>query len=94
MAKTTKIRLQEMYDFTFTQIRNQRLLHLLQTRNEGLSVFFAALCVIDLFGVFPIVALPSALITCGKWNYGNQNFQFINNTVKLYNVQATMAFHC
>lgn len=33
---------------------------------RGLNVFFATLCVIDLFGVFPIVALPGALISCGK----------------------------
>lgn len=32
---------------------------------QGLSVFFAALCIIDLFGVFPIIALPGALISCG-----------------------------
>lgn len=36
---------------------------LCQTRE--LNVFFASLCVIDLFGVFPIVALPGALISCG-----------------------------
>lgn len=30
-----------------------------------LSLFYATLCVIDLFGVFPIVALPRAIITCG-----------------------------
>lgn len=32
---------------------------------RGLNVFYASLCVIDLFGVFPIVALPGALISCG-----------------------------
>jgi hypothetical protein len=31
-----------------------------------LSLFFAILCVIDLFGVFPIVALPKSIISCGK----------------------------
>lgn len=36
-------------------------------RVRGLNVFFATLCVIDLFGVFPIVALPGALISCGKY---------------------------
>lgn len=35
-------------------------------RAQGLNVFYATLCVIDLFGVFPIVALPGALISCGK----------------------------
>lgn len=37
------------------------------TQNRGLSVFFASLCIIDLFGVFPIVALPGALISLGKY---------------------------
>lgn len=32
---------------------------------QRLSLFYATLCVIDLFGVFPIVALPSAIISCG-----------------------------
>lgn len=36
-----------------------------QTETKGLNVFFASLCVIDLFGVFPIIALPSAIIKCG-----------------------------
>lgn len=34
---------------------------------RGLNVFYATLCIIDLFGVFPIVALPGALISCGKY---------------------------
>ncbi|KAK4880271.1 hypothetical protein RN001_008417 [Aquatica leii] len=33
--------------------------------DSGLSVTFAAVCVIDVFGVFPIVALPKAIIDCG-----------------------------
>lgn len=32
---------------------------------KTLSLFFASLCVIDLFGVFPIVALPRSIILCG-----------------------------
>lgn len=35
------------------------------TEVKGLNLFYASLCVIDLFGVFPIVALPAALISCG-----------------------------
>lgn len=35
-------------------------------RTQGLNVFFASLCVIDLFGVLPIVALPGAIISCGN----------------------------
>ncbi|KAK3926752.1 Amino acid transporter AVT1B [Frankliniella fusca] len=31
----------------------------------GLSLVFATLCIIDLFGVFPIVALPRPIIDCG-----------------------------
>lgn len=34
---------------------------------KNLSVFFATLCIIDLFGVFPIVALPEAIISCGLY---------------------------
>ncbi|KAH0544138.1 amino acid transporter AVT1C [Cotesia glomerata] len=33
--------------------------------NSGLSIFFATLCIIDIFGVFPIIALPHAIIHCG-----------------------------
>lgn len=32
---------------------------------KKLTLFFATLCVIDLFGVFPIVTLPRSLISCG-----------------------------
>ncbi|XP_055525879.1 uncharacterized protein LOC129718810 [Wyeomyia smithii] len=32
-----------------------------------LSLFFASLCIIDLFGVFPIVALPKSIISCGLY---------------------------
>ena len=35
--------------------------------HKKLSVFFAALCIIDLFGVFPIVTLPKSLISCGVY---------------------------
>lgn len=34
--------------------------------NEGLSAVFAAVCIVDVFGVFPIVALPKAIIQCGE----------------------------
>ncbi|XP_054264435.1 uncharacterized protein LOC128987555 isoform X2 [Macrosteles quadrilineatus] len=33
--------------------------------STGLSVLFSTLCIIDLFGVFPVVALPRAIIGCG-----------------------------
>ncbi|CAO1431159.1 unnamed protein product [Diamesa serratosioi] len=35
--------------------------------DKKLSLFFASLCVIDLFGVFPIVTLPRSLISCGYY---------------------------
>ncbi|XP_058058636.1 uncharacterized protein LOC131209560 [Anopheles bellator] len=35
--------------------------------SRQLSLFFATLCVIDLFGVFPIVALPKSIISCGLY---------------------------
>ncbi|XP_034826480.1 uncharacterized protein [Maniola hyperantus] len=31
----------------------------------GLSVLFTMLCIVDLFGVFPVVALPKSIISCG-----------------------------
>ncbi|XP_047540222.1 uncharacterized protein LOC125073438 isoform X3 [Vanessa atalanta] len=33
----------------------------------GLSALFTALCIVDLFGVFPIVALPKSIISCGVY---------------------------
>ncbi|XP_063703827.1 uncharacterized protein LOC134833442 [Culicoides brevitarsis] len=38
-----------------------------QHGSKTLSLFFASLCVIDLFGVFPIVALPRSIILCGLY---------------------------
>lgn len=32
----------------------------------GLSVLFTVLCIVDLFGVFPVVALPKSIISCGE----------------------------
>lgn len=34
--------------------------------NSGLSLLFATLCVIDIFGVFPIIALPRSIVQCGE----------------------------
>ncbi|XP_060807336.1 probable sodium-coupled neutral amino acid transporter 6 [Amyelois transitella] len=31
----------------------------------GLSVLFTILCIVDLFGVFPVIALPKSVISCG-----------------------------
>ncbi|XP_049879990.1 probable sodium-coupled neutral amino acid transporter 6 [Pectinophora gossypiella] len=33
----------------------------------GLSVLFSTLCIVDLFGVFPVVALPKPVISCGVY---------------------------
>lgn len=45
-------------------------------RVQGLNVFFATLCIIDLFGVFPLVALPGALISCGNYTFFVIFFKF------------------
>ncbi|XP_023290535.1 amino acid transporter AVT1C [Orussus abietinus] len=37
--------------------------------NSGLTVFFATLCIIDIFGVFPVIALPRAIVQCGLFVY-------------------------
>lgn len=37
--------------------------------NKKLSVLFAAFCIVDLFGVFPIVTLPKSLISCGYYGF-------------------------
>lgn len=37
------------------------------TASGKLSLFFATFCVIDLFGVFPIVTLPKSIISCGYY---------------------------
>lgn len=42
-----------------------------QGDTKGLPVGFATLCVVDLFGVFPIIALPAALISCGIKTHNN-----------------------
>lgn len=49
--------------------------------SKGLNTFFATLCVIDLFGVFPIVALPAAITSCGF--YGIPLLLFVI-TVQIY----------
>lgn len=39
---------------------------ILPQQGSGLSLVFATLCIIDLFGVFPIIVLPRAIINCGE----------------------------
>lgn len=72
MAGTVRKRLMEFYKRQQFHFKNkQQLIKIAIKRNNetrGLSLCFATLCVIDLFGVFPIIALPAALISCGKIN--------------------------
>ncbi|XP_046751519.1 amino acid transporter AVT1C isoform X2 [Diprion similis] len=35
------------------------------SESAGLSLLFATLCMVDIFGVFPIITLPRAIIQCG-----------------------------
>lgn len=37
-----------------------------RSHNDGLSTLFAIICILDVFGVFPIVTLPRTIIDCGK----------------------------
>ncbi|XP_076375560.1 uncharacterized protein LOC143258906, partial [Megalopta genalis] len=38
-----------------------------QGGNSNVFLLFAMLCVIDIFGVFPIIALPRAVVKCGLY---------------------------
>lgn len=42
-------------------------LTMIVTDSAGLTVPFAILCIVDLFGIFPIIVLPGPIIKCGKW---------------------------
>ncbi|XP_043482613.1 amino acid transporter AVT1B [Leptopilina heterotoma] len=46
-------------------MNRERIPLLFRDINSGLSVFFATICIIDIFGVFPIIALPRAIVQCG-----------------------------
>lgn len=37
-----------------------------KSAKNGLSLAFAIICIVDVFGVFPVVALPKAIINCGE----------------------------
>ncbi|XP_017774360.1 PREDICTED: sodium-coupled neutral amino acid transporter 1-like [Nicrophorus vespilloides] len=50
----------------------ERTLLLAQSPNprnftKGLSVVLAAVCIVDVFGVFPIISLPKSIIDCGYY---------------------------
>lgn len=51
-----------------SEMNRERLPLLLREANSNLSLLFATLCVIDIFGVFPIIALPRAIVECGKFS--------------------------
>lgn len=42
-------------------------------RARTLTLFFAIICIIDIFGVFPIITLPTTIINCGKSILFTQN---------------------
>ncbi|XP_034191231.1 solute carrier family member mahogany isoform X3 [Osmia lignaria lignaria] len=49
-------------------MNNERLPLLFKdSANSDLSLLFATLCVIDIFGVFPIIALPRSIVQCGLY---------------------------
>ena len=47
-------------------MNRERVPLLFREANSDLSLLFATLCVVDIFGVFPIIALPRAIVQCGK----------------------------
>ncbi|XP_033230896.1 amino acid transporter AVT1B [Belonocnema kinseyi] len=48
-------------------MNRERIPLLFKELKSGLSVAFATLCIIDIFGVFPIIALPRAIVQCGLY---------------------------
>lgn len=57
MTVSERTLLLEPYDGTLSQNSSPK---------KGLSVSFAAVCIVDVFGVFPLVTTPKAIIQCGK----------------------------
>lgn len=49
------------------EMNRERIPLLYKEVNSGLSLIFATLCIVDIFGVFPIIALPRAIVQCGKF---------------------------
>ncbi|XP_006610904.1 proton-coupled amino acid transporter 4 isoform X1 [Apis dorsata] len=48
-------------------MNRERLPLLFKNVNSDLSLLFATLCVIDIFGIFPIIALPRSIVQCGLY---------------------------
>lgn len=53
--------------------------------SSGLTVPFAILCIVDLFGIFPIVVLPGPIIKCGKYDVEHNIIIIIVYFVRLGN---------
>lgn len=34
--------------------------------DKGLSLRYSVFCIVDMVGLFPVIALPKAIINCGK----------------------------
>ncbi|CAL7952059.1 unnamed protein product [Xylocopa violacea] len=48
-------------------MNHERLPLIFRDTSSELSLLFATLCVIDIFGVFPIIALPRSIVQCGLY---------------------------
>lgn len=57
-------------------------------QGNGLSVFFAIICIVDVFGVFPVVALPKPIIDCGE-----QKILFLSQRVSLSEKNLSVLNH-
>lgn len=84
MAGSVKRRIAEFYrrqQFRFQNPRQTFRVAIRGTKEvKGLSVCFGTLCVVDLFGVFPIIALPAALINCGNFYHVFNNSSILVST--------------
>lgn len=48
------------------QIRLGSIQKIIAMNSSGLTVPFAIFCIVDLFGIFPIIVLPGSIVKCGK----------------------------
>lgn len=97
MAGNVKRRIAEFYrrqQFRFQNPRQTIRVAIRGTKEtKGLSLCFATLCVVDLFGVFPIIALPAALITCGNlFQFGKTKRFFFWKNIYSSLYKVTMEF--
>lgn len=84
MAGNVKRKIAEFYRRQQFRFQNRKQIIRVAIRGtretKGLSLCFATLCVVDLFGVFPIIALPAALINCGKASHDRSLFLIHHNS--------------